>query len=179
MSPEQSPTLPGARPDSGQEFEFEVTLAERGYRAVLLHLSALKLRFVPPALGMAGLLAYGAGMRTEAIGLFGAAVAVPVVVWGYLAWLAGSPSARPLYAPVRYVFTDTGVRYASPEGDGAIEWGTLKRWREAAGHVLLYLSSSKYLLIPVEEMPEPVRAAFIARLTEQLGPPRNRRRGLR
>lgn len=100
--------------------DFNVTLTERGYRNVLLHLAALRLRFVPPALGMAAMFAYVSGMRTEAIVLFAGGIAIPVVVWGYLAWLSGSPSSRALYAPVRYKLT--GGASPTPRPRGTVCW---------------------------------------------------------
>lgn len=152
------------------DLAFEVTLTEKGYRGVLLHLAARRLRFVPPVLGVAAMFAYGAGMRTEAIGLFGGVVAIPVAVWGYLAWLAGSPTARQLYAPVSYTFSERGIGYTSPEGDGEIGWDGVRRWREAAGHVLLYVSASKYLLVPADDLDEQTRRSLLSWLHERIGP---------
>ncbi len=167
-------TAPG-----GQALVIETQLTERGYRGVLLHLAALRLRFAPLALGLAGMLTYGSGYRTEALGLFGALIAIPIVLWGYLTWLTGSPSSRPLYVPVRYVFDDDAVRFESPEGDGEIPWDDLSRWREAAGHILLYLTGTRYLVIPVEPMPEQTRSALEALLGDKLGPARGKRTSLR
>lgn len=166
-------------PTGGSDVHLRVHLTERGYRSVLLHLAALRLRFVPPVLGMFGMLAYAAGMRTEAIALFGGVVAIPVVVWGYLAWLSGSPSSRPLYTPVEYRLTEAGVGYRSAEGDGEIGWDSVVRWREAAGHLLIYVSGSNYLLIPLEDVAHETREALEAVLRERVGPPGRRAGRLR
>ena len=157
----------------------ETQLTARGYRSVLLHLAALRLRFAPLALGMAGMLSYGAGYRTEALGLFGALIAIPIVLWGYLSWLTSAPSSRPLYVPVRYTFTAEGILYESAEGDGELAWEDLTRWREATGHVLLYLSGSRYLVIPVEQLAEEDRTRLEGLLGEKLGKPRGKRSSLR
>jgi len=155
---------------SGAIVRFEVALTERGYRGVLLHLAALRLRFVPPVLGLAAFLAYGSGMRTEAVGLFAVVIAIPVVLWGYLAWVSASPSARSLYAPVTYEFTPEALVYRSPEGDGEIAWADVRRWREAASHILIYVSASNYLLVPVADLDEAVCERVRAALLERVGP---------
>jgi hypothetical protein len=156
-----------------------VTLTERGYRGVLMHLAALRLRFVPPALGLAALLAYSAGMRTEAIGLFAAALAIPIVLWGYLAWVSASPSSRALYVPVEYELTGSALVYRSQEGDGEIEWEQVSRWREAAEHILIYLAGTTYLLVPLSELEPAVRDALEGHLRERVGPPARRARHMR
>lgn len=161
------------------DLAIETRLTERGYRAVLLHLAALRLRFAPFALGMAGMLLYGGGYRTEAIGMFAALIAIPVVLWGYLTWMTASPSSRPLYVPVRYTFTTQDVLYESEEGDGRLSWEELGRWREAVGHVLLYLSSTRYLVIPVEQLTTQERDRLEALLEEKLGKARGKRSSLR
>lgn len=164
---------------SGSRVTFDVTLTERGYRGVLLHLAALRLRFVPPALGMAALFAYAVGMRTEAIMLFGGGIAIPIVVWGYLAWLSGSPSSRPLYAPVRYDLTEEGISYASPEGDGEIAWDSIVRWREAAEHLLIYMSGSNYVLVPMDGVSAETRRAIETMLVDRVGSRGRRAKRLR
>ena len=158
---------------------FDVTLTERGYRSVLIHLAALRLRFVPPALGIAALLAYSAGMRTEAIALFGGGIAIPIVVWGYLAWLSGSPSSRALYAPVTYRFTEDGIAYASGEGDGQLAWDSVVRWKEAAGHLLIYVSGSNYLLLPTDGLASATVERIETTLADKVGPRGRRARRLR
>jgi hypothetical protein len=166
-------------PERSHPISFDATLTERGYRGVLLHLAALRLRFVPPALGMAALLAYSAGMRTEAIALFAGALAIPIVFWGYLAWLSGSPTSRSLYTPVHYVLTGEAITYSSAEGDGQIAWDSIIRWREAAGHLLVYVSSSNYLLLPLDDLPEHTRRELEAMLAEKVGPRGRRAKRLR
>ncbi|MBW6467808.1 MAG: YcxB family protein [Coriobacteriia bacterium] len=161
---------------AGSPLTFDVTLTEQGYRRVLLHLAALRLRFVPPALGMAALLAYSAGMRTEAIALFGGGIAIPIVVWGYLAWLSGSPSSRSLYAPVHYEFTGEGIVFASPEGDGELAWDSVVRWKEAADHLLIYVSGSNYLLLPIDGLAAATLDRIEFALADKVGP-RGRRAG--
>jgi hypothetical protein len=166
-------------PERSHPISFDATLTERGYRGVLLHLAALRLRFVPPALGMAALLAYSAGMRTEAIALFAGALAIPIVFWGYLAWLSGSPTSRSLYTPVHYVLTGEAITYSSAEGDGQIAWDSIVRWREAAGHLLVYVTSSNYLLLPMEGLAEGTLASLEAMLSEKVGPRGRRAKRLR
>jgi hypothetical protein len=171
----QKVMAPGASPP----ISFDVTLTERGYRGVLLHLAALRLRFVPPALGMAAMLAYSAGMRTEAIALFAGALAIPIAFWGYLAWLSRSPTSRSLYIPVHYELTGEAITYSSAEGDGRLAWDSIVRWREAAGHLLVYVSSSNYLLLPMEGLADGTLQSLEAMLTEKVGPRGRRAKRLR
>jgi hypothetical protein len=166
-------------PSAPEALRFTVTLTERGYRGVLMHLAALRLRFVPPALGFAALLAYTAGMRTEAIGLFAAALAIPIVLWGYLAWVSASPSSRSLYVPVEYELTGSAIVFHSEEGDGEIEWERVARWREAAEHILIYVTGSTYLLVPLSELETTAHAALEEQLRERVGPPARRARRMR
>lgn len=149
---------------------FTVTLTERGYRRVLIHLAALRLRFVPPALAFGGVYAYAADGRTEAAGLFLAAIALPITVWGYLAWVSGSPRSQALYAPVQYEFGVNGIAYRSPDGDGEIEWRRVRRWREAVEHILVYVSGAAYVLVPVEDLDEVMRSRLHDELTKRVGP---------
>lgn len=166
-------------PATMETLRFTVTLTERGYRGVLMHLAALRLRFIPPALGFAALLAYSAGMRTEAIGLFAAALAIPIVLWGYLAWVSASPSSRALYVPVEYELTGSAIVYRSQEGDGEIEWERIFRWREAAEHILIYIAGTTYLLVPLSGLEPAVREALEEHLRERVGPPARRARRMR
>ncbi len=158
---------------------FETTLAPRGYRDVLLHLAARRLRFAPMAVAIAGMLAYGSGLRTEALGMFAALIAIPVVLWGYLSWLTGAPSSAPLYRPVRYTFGEAGIGYESEDGDGSIAWEEIVRWREANGHLLLYPGSSRYVVIPVEQLAETDRRAVEDLLGRKVGPHHGKRTSLR
>ncbi|HET6498470.1 MAG TPA: YcxB family protein [Coriobacteriia bacterium] len=155
---------------------FTVTLTERGYRRVLIHLAALKLRFLPPALTFGGMYAYAAGGRVEGAGLFLAAIALPVTLWGYLSWVSGSPRSRALYEPISYEFGPEEIAYHSPDASGAIGWERVTRWREAAGHILLYVSGAAYVLVPVEELDDVTRARLRDLLTQRVGPARRVRR---
>ncbi len=151
--------------------EFESALTEDGYRRVLIQLAARRLRFAPAIVGAAAFIAYGSGLRTEALGLFGTLLAVPLVVWGYVSWLSGSPSARQLYVPVRYSLNPDGVCYSSAEGDGELAWSEVVRWRKAAGHLLLYVSSSRYLLLVVDGLAEETQAAVEGVLSDKVHVP--------
>lgn len=155
---------------------FTAELTERGYRRVLIHLAALKLRFVPPVLAFVGVYAYGVGGRVEAAGFFLAALALPISVWGYLSWVSGSPRSQVLYTAVSYVFGPLGITYASSAGDGEIDWARITRWREAVGHILLYVSRASYILVPTEEVEDAVLERVRTQLTERVGPSGRSRR---
>ncbi|MDY0088572.1 MAG: YcxB family protein [Coriobacteriia bacterium] len=152
---------------------------DRGYRRVLLHLAALRLRFVPPVLGLLALLAYSAGARTEAVALFLGALAIPIVVWGYLAWLSKSPRSQSLYATVTYEFTSDNIIYHSSFGEGTIRWDQVLRWREVAEHVLIYVSGSSYLLLPLSDLEEPASACLRETLEQHVGRVDRRSRRIR
>lgn len=156
-----------------------LTLTERGYRGVLLHLAARRLRFVPPVLGFAAFVAYGAGARAQAVTLFLGALAIPIVLWGYLAWVSKSPNARSLYETTTYEFTDGGILYRSAQEQGRVDWDQVSRWREVAEHVLVYLTGSTYLLLPVGELDPALRAGLERILREKLGPAGRRARPMR
>jgi hypothetical protein len=179
VSPDRVRPREPATPDDPRCVSFDIVLTERGYRGVLLHLAALRLRFVPPALGMAALFTYGAGMRTEAIALFSGALAIPIVLWGYLAWLSRSPSSHSLYTPVRYELTVEAITYSSAEGDGRIDWDSVTRWREAAEHLLVYVTSSIYLVLPIDDLGEDTLREVEAMLADKVGPKGRRTRRLR
>ncbi len=159
--------------------EFESVLTPRGYRGVMLHLAARTLRFAPALVAIAGMVAYGTGARTAGFTLFATLLAIPLVVWGYVSWLANSPSATPLYAPVTWRFSKEGIRYSSAEGDGEIEWQAVSRWRAVVDHLMLYVTGSNYLLIPIDAVPAERRADLRALLVAAAGEPRRRDDGLR
>lgn len=169
----------GGREPSCEPLIVGVRVDERGYRRVLLHLAALRLRFVPPLLGLLAFSAYAAGARTEAATLFLGALAIPIVLWGYLAWLSKSPRSRSVYAPVRYEFTDAAIAYRASESEGIIPWDQVVRWREAADHLLVYVSSSSYLLVPLADLESGVQARLRQILTEHVAPLNRRARRIR
>jgi len=125
-----------------------VTLTPRGYRGVLLHLSALKLRLVVPLLAFFGFAALGAGFNTQAFAVLSTLGAVVLTVWGYIAWNVNSPSRAGLYEPVAYEFDPEHIVYAGAEGAGTIAWDQVRSWRYASGHYLLYVAGASYLLVP-------------------------------
>jgi len=163
----------------GSSVEFASVLTPRGYRGVMLHLAARTLRFAPPLVAIGGMIAYGTGARTAGFTLFAALLAVPLVVWGYVSWLANSPSARSLYASVTWRFSADGIGYSSAEGDGEIEWETVNRWRVVVDHLMLYVTGSNYLLIPIDAVPAECRADLRALLVARTGEPSRRDDGLR
>lgn len=124
------------------------TLTPKGYRAVLLHMAALRLRFVVTILAFLGFGALGAGFDGPGFFIFIAMIGVVITVWGYIAWNVSSPSRIELYEPVAYEFGPDAIVYASPSGAGEIPWSRIPRWRYAAGHYLLYVTGASYLLVP-------------------------------
>lgn len=172
MSAEKPTTPPGT-------ITFESTLTRRGYRGVMTHLAARTLRFAPVLVAVAGMLAYGTGSRTTGLALFASLVAMMLVVWGYVAWLADSPSAASLYAPVRWNFSAERIRFSSEDGEGEIAWDDVAGWRHVVDHLMLYVSGSRYLLIPVGDIPEADRPRLRDLLVSGAGNPPRRFDGLR
>lgn len=129
------------------------TLTQRGYRGVLLHLSAKRLRLIVPMLAFFGFAALGGGFNSQAYGLLAALAAVLITVWGYISWSVSSPRSAPLYEPVAYEFSETGIVMAGEEGASSLEWSEVRRWAFAAGHYLLYVTGASYMLIPIEGVP--------------------------
>ena len=130
--------------------QLTVALTPRGYRGVLLHLSAKRLRLIVPMLAFFGFAALGGGFNAQAFGLLAALAAVLITVWGYISWNVSSPRSTPLYVPVAYEFSDEGIVMADEDGASSLEWTSVRRWAFAAGHYLLYVAGASYLLLPVE-----------------------------
>ena len=162
-----------------REVMFTATLTPRGYRGVMLHLAARALRFAPPLVAIGGVIAYGSGASATGFTMFAALLAIPLVVWGYVSWLANSPSATVLYTPVAWVFSTERIGYSSAEGDGQIAWSSVTRWRSVADHLMLYTSGSNYVLIPVEDVPVELRAELRELFVASAGNPPRRDDGLR
>ncbi|MBS3956232.1 MAG: YcxB family protein [Clostridiales bacterium] len=161
------------------EVAFTATLTPRGYRGVMLHLAARALRFAPPLVAIGGVIAYGSGASATGFTMFAALLAIPLVVWGYVSWLANSPSAKVLYTPVAWVFSGEQIGYSSAEGDGQIAWSSVTRWRNVVDHLMLYTSGSNYVLIPVEDVPLELRPTLRELLVAGAGNPPRRDDGLR
>ncbi len=179
MSPAPSAPGPAEKPAPPAAIAFESTLTRRGYRGVMLHLAARSLRFAPALVAVGGMLAYGTGARSTAFALFATLLAIPLVVWGYVSWLANAPSATSLYAPVSWGFSAEGIRYSTGEGGGEIEWDDVIRWRVVVDHLMLYVSGSNYLLVPVDAVPESDRDSLRELLVAGAGNPPRRFDGLR
>ncbi|MDP2400980.1 MAG: hypothetical protein Q8M66_03290, partial [Actinomycetota bacterium] len=80
----------------------EVTMA--GYRAVLLAVTASKLRFVLPLMAFFGFGALATGFNAHSFLLLSGVVGVLAFVWFYVNWASGSPAHRDVYVPVTYSF---------------------------------------------------------------------------
>jgi hypothetical protein len=91
-----------------------------------------------------------------------------VVIWGYVTYMSRSPAVAVVYAPVRYEFDDSGVRYAGDEGSGEFPWSAVARWRVAADHYLLYVGGSTYLLVPADAFEPAEEMRFAALLREHV-----------
>ncbi len=162
--------------DSTPSIRVTSALTPEGYRAVLLHLSALRLRFVVALMSFFGFASLGAGFNTQAFMFLGSLVAVILTVWGYIVWNVSSPSRIELYEPVAYEFGADGIVYAGSSGAGSIEWSRVSRWRYAAGHYLLYVAGASYLLVPETDVAAENAEAFEEMLRDRVrkGPRRRR-----
>lgn len=150
--------------DPNATIRVTAALTPKGYKAVLLHLSALKLRLAVPLLAFFGFASLGAGFNAQGFIILAALLGVVITVWGYIAWNASSPSRVELYEPVAYEFGDDGIIYASPSGTGTIDWAQVSKWRYAVGHFLLYVAGATYLLVPERDIAEGEVDAFGALL---------------
>lgn len=130
----------------------DVRLTESGYRRALVHLSALRLRFVAPvlaAVAFASIASRDSGTGVLSVYSF---VGLFLVTWGYIEWQVRSPVNRQIYEPVHYEFAEDGVRYRTGEGEGEIAWSAITRWRFAAGHYVLHAAWGAFLLLPEESL---------------------------
>ncbi|MDZ4180017.1 MAG: YcxB family protein [Coriobacteriia bacterium] len=125
----------------------EVTMA--GYRAVLLAVTASKLRFVLPLMAFFGFGALATGFNAHSFLLLSGVVGVLAFVWFYVNWASGSPAHRDVYVPVTYSFDAEGIRYAGQGGEGSIPWTRIRRWRIRSNHFLLYSDMTSFILVPV------------------------------
>ncbi len=128
-------------------------LTQKGYRAVLLHLAALRMRLIVPVLAFFAFSALAGGFTPQALFLLGSLFAIVITTWGYIAWNVSSPSNIELYLPIAYEFDADGVTYGGTAGVGRIEWSSIRRWRYAADHYLLYVAGATYVVIPGADMP--------------------------
>lgn len=132
----------------------DVQLTERGYRRVLVHLSALRFRFVVPVLA---LLVFGSvASRDAGAGYLSvySFVGLLLIASAYVEWQVRSPANRGVYEPVRYEFAEGEIVYHTPSGDGSIAWSSIVRWRYASEHFVLHASWGAFLLIPAESLVE-------------------------
>jgi len=136
------------------------TLTQEGYRSLLLHLSALRLRLVAPLLAFFGFAALGAGFNSQGTVAFVVLVAIFITVWGYITWLTSSPRTTELYLPVVYEFSPDGIVFTGQAGEGSLEWQQVKRWNLRAGHYQLYVAGASYLLIPQDDIEGPSISRF-------------------
>lgn len=127
---------------------FEARLTERGYRAVMLRVALVRLRWLLPLAAFFGFGAMGRGETGTTLVIAGMTVATIVGLLGYAAWATGSPAHQRLYRPVSYVADESGLAFSSPDGDGTVEWDQVRRWQYASGHYLLYVGSASYVLVP-------------------------------
>lgn len=134
------------------EISFESRLTERGYRAVMLHVSLLRLRWVLPFAAFFIFNELGRGDTRTALVLTGMTVATVVTIVLYANWASGSPSQRSVYDPVHYRTAEEGLVFEAGERSGIVEWGTVRRWEFIHGHFLMYVGSSSYLLVPADAL---------------------------
>lgn len=148
--------------------QFTATLTLAGYRGVLLHLSALKLRLVVPLLAFFGFAALGTGFNTQAFLTLGSLFATLITVWGYIAWNTRAPNNVELYLPVAYEVGPSEVIFAGEAGQGVLAWQQIRKWRYASGHYLLYVAGASYVMIPEIDIAPADLDRFEALLWEQV-----------
>jgi len=145
-----------------------VHLTQSGYRGVLLHLSALKLRLVVPLLAFFAFAALGTGFNTEAFLMLGTLAATLITVWGYITWNTSAPKNAELYLPVAYELDSERIIFAGEAGRGVLEWDRVRKWRYAAGHYLLYVTGATYIMIPEVDLDPADMDRFEALLWKQV-----------
>ncbi|MDP2233748.1 MAG: YcxB family protein [Actinomycetota bacterium] len=134
------------------EISFESRLTERGYRAVMLRVSLMRLRWVLPFAAFFIFNELGRGDTRTALVLAGMTAGTVMTIVLYANWASGSPSQRAVYDPVHYRTAEEGLVFEAGERSGIVEWGTVRRWVFVHGHFLLYVGSSSYLLVPADAL---------------------------
>ncbi len=153
---------------------FEVALDQAGYRRVLTRLAYERLRFAVPLLAVVGLYSSASGSSGGALLSFAALLGLPIAIWGLVSWQVYRPGRTPIYAPMQYSVAQEGLVYGPADSLRIVEWSEFKRWREAPGHVLLFVTGSQYVLVPTDPLGDETRDAFLFHLTQHLGNPKDR-----
>ncbi|MDP2181408.1 MAG: YcxB family protein [Actinomycetota bacterium] len=130
----------------------DVHLTEVGYRRALVHLSALRLRYVAPMLTAVVFASVASGDSGAGVLSIYSFVGFLLIVWAYVEWQVRSPVNRSIYEPVRYEFAEDGVSYRTTDGEGEIPWSSIVRWRVAAGHYVLHAAWGAFLLLPDDSL---------------------------
>ena len=156
------------------DVNFEVALDKTGYRKVLTRLAYERLRFAVPVLAVVGLYSSSTGSSGGALLSFAALLGLPIAIWGLVSWQVYRPGRTPIYEPMQYSVAEEGLVYGPADSLRIVECSDFKRWREAAGHVLLFVTGSQYVLVPTDPLSGETRDAFLFDLTRHLGTPKDR-----
>lgn len=157
-----------------RDLAFTARLDRRGYRRVLTRLAYERLRFAVPVLAALGLFSSASGSTGAALLSFAALLGLPIAIYGLVSWQVYRPGRSPLYESHEYRLMPDGLVFGPTESLRIVPWGEFKRWREAAGHVLLFITGSQYVLVPIESLDAEAGDAFIGLLTELIGSPVDR-----
>lgn len=139
------------------DIEFESRLSERGYRAVMLNIALLRLRWLLLVAAYFVFSALGRGDRPTALIIAGMTGGAIVIAIGYASWASGSPAHQHLYRPIRYTLSEEGLAYEAEGAAGIVEWASVRKWRLVKEHYLLYVGSSSYVLVPADDVGGPER----------------------
>lgn len=121
-----------------------------------------------PVLWLVGYLANGTVVRSLGMSLMFLVVAVPAAGLLAGAYAAYRPSARELFVPVDWVFSDSGVRIRQEGQDAFAEWDEFYGWRRVGGAYLLHTSRRYFVVLPVLAVPADRRADFEDLLTAHI-----------
>jgi hypothetical protein len=96
-------------------------------------------------------------------------IAVPVAVALIGTFIAFRPSAREIYDPALWVFSEDSVAVHQHLRDESARWHDFTRWSRLGGSHLLYTAPQHYVIIPSRDVPAERRDEFEQLLMERLG----------
>jgi hypothetical protein len=122
-----------------------------------------------PVLWISGMLGGAEPVTRLGVALAPLAVGLPLFALLVGSYAAYRPGASELYAPVTWAFTEDGIDIAHTGRRARAEWTEFRSWRTCGGCYLLDVTRSRYLSIPVRDVPAADRTGFEDLCTAKLG----------
>lgn len=122
-----------------------------------------------PVLWLVGVLAGNDGIARTGLTLLPLTLGAVAVVLLAASYAAYRPGASEVYAAARWTFDDQGIDIERAAERRRADWDEFRSWRIAGGAYLLNVTRSRYVVLPLRDVPEAERPVFEALLTQMLG----------